>query len=126
LAESDAVAARRLLLPPESVRQAAYLTQQAAEKAIKARLIDSGISFPRHGGKGHDLLVLTDLLPKSDAMKNVFSDIAAITPWATAFRYPSDDPATEARVTSAEIAQKLKQIEDAIGSMRSLLRDKRR
>jgi HEPN domain-containing protein len=36
LAESDAVAALRLLLPPESVRQAAYLAQQAAEKAIKA------------------------------------------------------------------------------------------
>jgi HEPN domain-containing protein len=102
LAESDAAAARRLLLPPESVRQAAYLCQQAAEKATKALLVDCGIPYPRQGGKGHDLRVLTDLLPHSDPMRNTFSDLAAITPWATAFRYPSDDPATEARISSAE------------------------
>lgn len=120
LAESDAVAARRLLLPPEPIRQAAYLTQQAAEKAIKARLVDCGIPYPRHGGKGHDLFVLMELVPHSDPMKSIFSDLAAITPWATTFRYPSDDPATEARITAAEIAHRLTQIEHAIGAVRRL------
>ncbi|MDF3812043.1 MULTISPECIES: HEPN domain-containing protein [Rhodopseudomonas] len=126
LATSDAVAARRLLLPPASLPQAAYLAQQAAEKAIKARLVDLRISHPRQGGRGHDLVALADLVPNADPLKARYAAISAITPWATAFRYPSDDPATQARVTVQEIEERLTQIEETIRYLQTALRDRAR
>ncbi|NEW89870.1 HEPN domain-containing protein [Rhodopseudomonas sp. WA056] len=118
LATSDVIAARRLLTPPASLPQAAYLAQQAAEKAIKARLIAVRIAFPRHGGRGHDLVALTNLVPAGDRARPLFEELSSITPWATAFRYPSDDPATEAHLTAEEIAAKLEQTETAIALVR--------
>ncbi|ABD90424.1 HEPN domain-containing protein [Rhodopseudomonas palustris] len=123
LAKCDATAARRLLLPPASVQQAAYFVQQAAEKAAKARLIDRGIAFPRHGGRGHDLVALAELLPGDDALKAAFAEISVITPWATAFRYPSDDPATEPQLTVQEITQRLQQVEDTIDALAGIFGD---
>ncbi|QLH73698.1 HEPN domain-containing protein [Rhodopseudomonas palustris] len=121
LAASDVTAARRLLTPPASLPQAAYLAQQAAEKAIKARLIALHIAFPRHGGRGHDLVALTNLMPEDDLARSLFEQLSSITPWATAFRYPSDDPATEARLTAQEIETKLQQAEAAITLLRGAL-----
>ena len=120
LAQQDVVAARRLLQPPASLTHAAYFVQQAAEKAIKARLIDLDIAFPRHGGRGHDIVALSGLLPPGDPMKMMFEAIAAVTPWATAFRYPSDDPATELRLTAQEVEGRLGQVETIIRIMEAM------
>jgi HEPN domain-containing protein len=118
-ARSDVVAARRLL----PLLQGAYFIQQAAEKAIKSRLVRLGLSYPRRGGSGHDLLALTALLPDRDPMKSAFAEISTITPWATAFRYPSDDPATQASLTVQEMEFRLQQVETAIQRLSNLLGD---
>ena len=113
-AARDAAAARRLLMSPPSLAMAAYAVQQAAEKAIKARLVDLEIAYPRYGGRGHDLAALARLIPDSDTTKAIFSDISDITPWATVFRYPSEDPATEIQLVAREIDDRLRQVEAAI------------
>lgn len=116
-AARDAAAARRLLMSPPSLAMAAYAVQQAAEKAIKALLVNLNIAYPRHGGRGHDLAALARSIPESDSMKNIFTDISDITPWATVFRYPSDDPATEIELVAREIEDRLRQVETAIATL---------
>jgi HEPN domain-containing protein len=123
LAKSDAEAARRLLAPPAALPQAAYFAQQSVEKAIKARLVDLRIDYPRHGGRGHDLKVLANVLPDSDPTKAAFSELSALTPWATAFRYPSDDPSTEAVLSVEELENRLDQIDNVIQALDDLLRN---
>jgi HEPN domain-containing protein len=72
LARSDAAAARRLLPPPAALQQAAYLVQQSAEKLIKARLVDLQIAYPRHGGRGHDLVALARYRSNEDGPLRTF------------------------------------------------------
>ncbi|MBI5131474.1 MAG: HEPN domain-containing protein [Rhodopseudomonas palustris] len=123
LAKQDALAARKLLQPPPSLPHAAYFVQQAAEKAIKAQLIHLGIDFPRHGGRGHDLVALAGLVPPADPMKMMCEALAAVTPWATAFRYPSDDPATELRLTVQDVEGRLDQVDVLIRILGTLHQD---
>lgn len=113
-AARDAAAAHRLLISPPSLAMAAYAVQQSAEKAIKARLVDLDIAYPRYGGRGHDLAALARLIPDSDATKVIFTNISDITPWATVFRYPSEDPATEIQLVAREVEDRLRQVEAAI------------
>ncbi len=59
-AESDLRAARALLDDPDHFpRQVCFLSQQAAEKALKAVLVLANVDFPR----SHDLDYLRDLVP---------------------------------------------------------------
>jgi HEPN domain-containing protein len=118
-ARGDAAAARRVL----PLLQSAYFIQQAAEKTIKSRLVSLRLSYPRRGGAGHDLVALTALLSDDDPMKQAFVEISTITPWATAFRYPSDDPAMHANLTVEEMEFRLGQVEAAIQRMRDTLGD---
>lgn len=60
---------------------AAFHAQQAAEKAIKALLLDRGISFPRV----HDLSLLVGLQPDEDFDEAV----ADLTKYAVEQRYPT-------------------------------------
>lgn len=79
-----------------------YHCQQAAEKALKAVLIQYGESV----FKTHDLVAL---LTKCANHAPVFSEwlevAATLTPYATAFRYPSDDP--DPLPTDAEQAMRM-------------------
>jgi HEPN domain-containing protein len=60
-AEEDLVTAETLLGQPHVVpRQACWLAQQSAEKALKAVLVFLQIDFPR----SHDLDALRNLIPK--------------------------------------------------------------
>jgi HEPN domain-containing protein len=120
LASRDASAARRLLQPPASLAHAAYFVQQAAEKTIKAPLIDLKIGFPRHGGRGHDLVSLVGLVPVDDPLKVMFSAISVVTPLATAFRYPSDDPTTEETPTLNEVEGRADQVEAIIRTLAAI------
>jgi len=69
-------------------RLACFLAQQAAEKALKARLIAHGIAFPRI----HDLLALRALVPSDMPAGLNDADLAELSAWAVEARYPGDLP----------------------------------
>lgn len=93
-ARQDSRSARRLLADPPETEVAAYHVQQAVEKAIKAVLVAHGIPYPRGRGAGHDLNALAGLIPAASALSARARALTDLTVWATAFRYPSDDPFT--------------------------------
>jgi HEPN domain-containing protein len=67
---SDDLAAARAITSSTTTafpRQACYLSQQAAEKALKALLIALDIDFP----KTHDLLRLRALVPAAASVQSV-------------------------------------------------------
>src|SRR6266545_2527726 len=85
----DLGAAELLHSIPEAVpRQACYMAQQAAEKAIKAVLIHLAIEFP----KTHNLNVLRNLLPSDHRLVHEFPDLAELSGWIAEARYPGDWP----------------------------------
>jgi HEPN domain-containing protein len=87
--ESDLRAAVTLLKSEEFFPlQICFLSQQCAEKAVKAILIFEEVNFP----KIHDLDRLRDLIPKGWKVKEQFPDLAALTIWAVESRYPGDMP----------------------------------
>lgn len=68
---------------------AVYHCQQAAEKALKAFLIEKDTSFT----KTHDLDQLVALCATLDSSFSRLSEAAAVlTPYAIAFRYPTGQP----------------------------------
>jgi HEPN domain-containing protein len=88
-AREDLEAAEKLSADADSVpRHACFLAQQAAEKALKAALIVSGVHFPRT----HDLDALRNLLPDDWSVKGEQRDLAELSGWATEARYPADLP----------------------------------
>lgn len=96
---SDLQAAEKLLHDPDPFpRQVCFFAQQAAEKALKAGLVLLQTEFPFT----HDLDRLRDLLPDGWSVKSTQPDLAELTIWAVAARYPADLP--EAVLTDAEKA----------------------
>jgi HEPN domain-containing protein len=91
----DLAAAGKLAGGPDVYLDVAiYHCQQAAEKALKAFLVFHDQRFQ----KTHDLRVLVELARPFDATIDQCLDLAErLTPYATAFRYPSEvlDPDTE-------------------------------
>ncbi len=88
-AAEDLVTAERIAvsrtMPP---RNACYLAQQTAEKAIKAALVFLRIPFPFR----HDLDFLRDLLPTDWRVKTEHPNLSTLTIWMTEARYPSGSP----------------------------------
>lgn len=94
LAREDLEGAEMMLARDDvAPRLACFLAQQAAEKAIKARLIRHGVAFARI----HDLLALRALLPQGASAGLDDDDLAELSAWATEARYPSDQPDASAR-----------------------------
>ncbi|MFZ4407586.1 MAG: HEPN domain-containing protein [Paracraurococcus sp.] len=113
-AESDLDGVRRALmpLPGPNPELAAYHCQQAGEKLVKALLVALGIAFPRRGFTGHDIGLAARLIPDGHALRPVAVALAELTPWATAFRYPTEDPSTaEATPTPEVLAAWLERLE---------------
>ena len=91
----------RLLLTgrPQASRHVCWLSQQAAEKALKAALVLEGIEFPFT----HDLDALRNRLPETWSVRTTHTDLAELTQWAVETRYPGDWPeATESDALRAE------------------------
>ena len=65
---------------------ACFHAQQAAEKALKAILVLRGIDFPR----SHALERVAALLPPDDQAQFKLEQLAELSPWAVAGRYPED------------------------------------
>lgn len=102
-ADNDLDSVRRAMNPdPDTNNEsAAYHLQQAAEKLLKVALGHEGIPYPR-GSAGHDLQVGADRLPSGHPLLPAAQALAPYTPWATAYRYPDDDPATAVPVPTDE------------------------
>jgi HEPN domain-containing protein len=83
-------------------RLVCWHSQQAAEKALKAALISSGIGFPRT----HNLVALRAMLPSALAEKMDIIELAELTQWGTESRYPGDwdEPSDEQAGVALEAA----------------------
>jgi len=89
LAKDDLAGARALLERDDvAPRLACYLAQQAAEKALKARLTRRGVEFPRT----HDLVTLRALLPPGLQGRVDLDAAKELSAWAIQGRYPGDAP----------------------------------
>lgn len=89
---------------------AAFHTQQAAEKLLKAAIAAAGIEPPRV----HDLAELADLAANAEpAVRAQAEQVETITSWAVLTRYPShgDTPPP----TSEEIAAALQLVRELRG-----------
>ncbi len=70
-----------------------FHAQQCAEKYLKARLCEAGITF----GKIHDLVALLEQSLDDEPMWEVFrEDLAYLSDFAVAFRYPGESADAEA------------------------------
>ena len=98
--EEDIEVALRLLTgSPSAPRHACWLSQQAAEKALKAALVLEGVEFPFT----HDLDALRNSLPDSWPVRATHTDLAELKEWAVETRYPGDWPEpSDADATRAE------------------------
>jgi HEPN domain-containing protein len=76
---------------------AAYHVQQAAEKYIKAALVEAGVAPP----KSHDLEQLLALHPVPDASGEVRHAAAMLSAYAWLTRYPGGPTIAESDVTTA-------------------------
>ena len=87
--ERDLRAARNCLFGPEPTEEVAcYHCQQAAEKLVKVTLVHAECEVPF----SHDIRALVALVPMQHPLRNHLVPLARFTPFATAYRYPMDDP----------------------------------
>lgn len=94
LAQARVIAGQSQFQP----RHAAWLAQQAAEKAIKAVLVAANTRFPRT----HDLDALLLLTDPHHAVRRTEADLSRLTEYAVEARYPGDWPdLTEAEAREA-------------------------
>jgi HEPN domain-containing protein len=69
-----------------------FHAQQCAEKYLKARLCEAGIEF----GKTHDLVTLLDAaLPLEPSWDTLRRDLAYLSVFAVAYRYPGESATRE-------------------------------
>lgn len=88
-AQADLAASRLLLTDAElPFRLACFHAQQAAEKALKAALVQGSVEFR----KTHDLVVLAGL--QTEPLRSQVSklDLQLLKQWAVDGRYPADLP----------------------------------
>jgi HEPN domain-containing protein len=116
-AQHDLLAAQKLSSDSEIYADIAiYHCQQSAEKAIKGFLILHDRAFPRT----HDLRLLIQLaLVINPSFENYQAAAELLTPYATAFRYPSDvmQPTTE------ELQEAIEKASEIFNFITSLLSD---
>lgn len=77
-----------------------FHAQQAAEKSLKAVLLDCGVEFP----PTHNLSTLLALLPEGVEPPEQRAAIAGLSVYAVSARYPDEiDEATEAELAEAAV-----------------------
>ncbi len=97
-AREDLSAAERTVERREISRHACFLSQQAAEKAVKAALVFLQVEFPYR----HDLALLQTYLPDGWLLKGAPADLDDLSQWAVESRYPGSP--REASQDDAETA----------------------
>lgn len=96
----DDLNSARVMLRTEDFlpRQTCFLAQQAAEKALKAVVLCSGLDVPR----AHNLNFVRNMIPDGWNVRTTTADLFTLATWATFPRYPGDWPeATESDAASA-------------------------
>lgn len=120
-ASEDLDVAERLLRDDRvAVRHVCWLSQQAAEKAIKAALTLDRVTFPFT----HDLDALRNLLPDAWALRTRSADLAELTEWGTESRYPGEwpEPSTADATQAAEEARTVCELIESEFKRRGVLR----
>ena len=113
LAQSDARDARTLLATKG--RNAAYLTQQAAEKLLLALLTSEGIERSR--SESHRLDVLVEKLPAANPLRPELASLGYLTAYATTFRYPKQGGRLPADPDWQRLEASLDQIDAALRNL---------
>jgi HEPN domain-containing protein len=113
-ADSDFKTAQHLYQSgPDFVEGAAFHSQQAAEKYLKAFLVWHQIEFQ----KTHDIKALLRLATKADEnIPEILQDAVRLTPYGVEYRYPGDYP----KVTRSD-AERAVQLADLV---RTEIRDR--
>jgi HEPN domain-containing protein len=111
ITSEDLAGARALILAGN--RNAIYLCEQAAEKAIRAVLTSEGI----HGGIGHDLRALVDKLPDANPLKAQLRGVEHLGTFATAFRYPSPEGRIKAAPPREDIEREAAKVEALVRAL---------
>ena len=108
----DLEVARVLLArrPPAS-RHVCWLSQQAAEKALKAALVLEGVEFPFT----HDLDALRNRLPDGWHVRSTHADLAELTQWAVETRYPGDWPETT-ELDAVRAEEEVRSVHDSVAA----------
>jgi HEPN domain-containing protein len=86
-AENDFKVASQILRRRKDIvpDAACFFAQQSVAKYLKARLVESGVQFPRT----HDLLRLLDLCAQVEPLWSAYAQaVDAMTDYAVDFRYP--------------------------------------
>jgi HEPN domain-containing protein len=97
-ARSDLALSRCADTPGVLLEPLCFLAQQAAEKSIKAVLIQHAVEFP----KIHSIARLLDLLPAGLPRPPEAIPAAELTRYAVNFRYPhGEEPITERKYAEA-------------------------
>ena len=114
-ARSDLGTARKLASGPDAYLDTAiYHCQQAAEKAIKALLVQNDLRFE----KTHDLEVLiARATPVAPGLSQLLDQADRLTPYAVAYRYPGEELVPSAE----EFAAALFAAEEIFACIESLL-----
>ena len=113
IADEERTAARSLL--HSHPRQAAYLCQQAAEKAARALLEHAKVPF----GTSHNLGQMADALPPDHPLRSQVMALDVLSPAATRYRYPSPTGRLGAPPDPAELTRLLERVDDLIDTVRS-------
>ncbi|NPV08544.1 MAG: HEPN domain-containing protein [Anaerolineae bacterium] len=106
-AEGDWKVAQREIQAPDPVYNVVcFLSQQCAEKSLKALLEETEIAF----GKAHDLVVLLDLTSgRFPVLEELRQPLGYLTPFAIAGRYPGVEAGPETAATALRIASQVRQ-----------------
>ncbi|MGQ0663998.1 MAG: HEPN domain-containing protein [Pseudomonadota bacterium] len=116
---ADVKATRNCLFGPEpTTAMAAYHCQQTAEKLAKAVLAGLGIEVPFT----HNIGELAAHLPDDLAFGPRLHGLARLTHYATAYRYPTDDPPSlPPEPAVAEAAAWVREIEATAIALRAMV-----
>lgn len=109
----DLDAARRLAAPPAN-RLAAYHLQQAAEKLVKAVLVQRKV----HPGLEHRIDVLVGMLAADDPWQPLLDPLDRFTPYATTYRYPSPTGRLKAGPNADNVLEEVADIETLLNRAR--------
>jgi HEPN domain-containing protein len=84
-----------------------FHSQQCAEKYLKARLIESGLAFPRT----HELSVLLTLALAIEPLWAVFApELRVLATWAVLPRYPGVNPDTASARSAIHICRRFRDV----------------